>query len=408
MKLTVFKILCLKSGNQFLALIVSIMIARAFGEHSLGEFALFNAMLSLFIVLVSFGSNVFLQKELSGEYCTSKIFGIFWSVIWFRTVNFFFVVLVLFVVYSVVDIACLLEIFCFIVILFLMQNFSFIAFFLRSKNYFLLAELCEWSFFRLSVLVGLALAALIGKVYAIYLTIALTLFIFICFTIMYLKKEFKKTILSPDFSYRFSTQDYFGLIRLSSPFFITQITGIVFMYTDTISLSIFESLESLAIYDVSYKLAAVVLFLNSAISAVLGTKIRENYRNGYHNKSKSLIFFVVCFSLLVSFALLLLSYFFADKILLLWGPNFLSGKLLLLILLFGTLVQFSFSSVSIYLLMTERASLCANISVIFSIFNLLTTPVCTYFYGATGAALTTTLTLTGIAIVSFYFYCRNI
>ncbi len=406
MKAAITQVFFLKVLNQILALVVSIGIARFFGEYNLGKFALFNAAIGLFIVLSSLGSNVLIQKEISGEENRQQIQSKFNTVLIFRTINVSFILLFLFLYNILMSPLTWIEFTFLALIAVIMQFFSYIAFFLKAKSKFFLAELYEWTLFRIAIFIGVIAAIYSQEIAYLYLFIACFIFVLFLTLLRYLNKNHHHLLELNTITKQIKKHKYTEVFKSAFPYFITQLTGIVLIYTDTISIIILQGYEKLALYDVSYKLSTVILFLNSAVSSVLSTRVSHDYKTGnvLHIRKTvtlisfaSIIFSMVVFTMAMLWGKLLLSF---------WGSGFSSSNTAFIILLLGTLTQFSFSSMSVFLAMTDQAKLCAKISILFAVFNLFATPIFTYFFDINGAACATSISLGGIAIVSFYYFLQ--
>ncbi|MGR5167019.1 oligosaccharide flippase family protein [Vibrio astriarenae] len=150
-----------------------------------------------------------------------------------------------------------------------------------------------------------------------------------------------------------------------------------------------------AYYRVAFQVVTLVALFSQVVNVVTAPKISSFYKEGKHrdvqnllNKSVTIGF---CFSLIV---VGILSINIETVVLLLFGADYLPSAILITILLFGQVVNAASGNAGLVLNMTgnERQSLKVQIKTV--IFTCLLLGVLIPLYGAIGAAIAVTLSLT--------------
>lgn len=179
-----------------------------------------------------------------------------------------------------------------------------------------------------------------------------------------------------------------SLLSVSIPMFLTNVMGYINNQTGVLILGALRSEKEIAYYAVAAKFAALTSFLLIAINSMIAPKFAELYHAGKMDdlrniirKSTKLIFWSTV-PILTGLLLLgrpLLSYLYGDELLLSYIP--------LVVLLSGEFINSISGSVGFFLLMTGNESTASIILLFASIINISLSVLLVPYYGATGAAI---------------------
>jgi O-antigen/teichoic acid export membrane protein len=164
-------------------------------------------------------------------------------------------------------------------------------------------------------------------------------------------------------------------------------------WVDTIMLGAIKSEYEVGIYSVALKLAAILGIPLMAMNGVMATKLAQYWKNGDHSATKSLVYRSSQIIFFCSVPIAILIVIFSEKILFLFGNEFGSGNLALMILVAGQLISALCVSVGNFLQMTGAEKVFQRIVmlslVINAAFNYLLIPT----YGMTGAAIASSISI---------------
>ncbi len=182
---------------------------------------------------------------------------------------------------------------------------------------------------------------------------------------------------------------------------------IVFLgWSDTLVLGIYETDETIGVYNVALKIAMITSFSLQAINSILAPKIATYFKLNQKDKFESLIRFSTKLNFIITTVIVVLILIFHRFILATFGEAFLSGSIILIILCVGQLINSFSGSVGIILQMTGHQKKYQNIVFVALIINLALNFLLTPLYGAFGAAVSTVI---GIAYWNFSgaFYLKR-
>ncbi len=189
----------------------------------------------------------------------------------------------------------------------------------------------------------------------------------------------------------FKTKDIFAS---GIPLFWSSITLLVMNSIATYFIGYFSSASDVAIYNLAFRMAAFTTLAILSVSTVLAPKLSALYSNNDIEALREVT--LKSRKLMVLLAIPILSIFllFPKFIMGLFGPSFIEGSSILIILAIGQFINVALGPTAQLLVMTghERSilklySLCAIISILLN-FILIK------HYGIIGAAIATALTLT--------------
>ncbi len=180
-----------------------------------------------------------------------------------------------------------------------------------------------------------------------------------------------------------------NILNVSLPMMIT--SGMLFLmgWTDIIVLGIYENAELIGVYRIALKIALFTSFTLVSVNSIVAPKISELYWSDQHLRLKKMIQNA---TKLISWSSLLIFFFiifFADKILYLFGPEFLAGKNVLIILAISYLFNAFCGPVGFVLNMTGEEKKFQNAIIIGALMNVVLNFILIPLWGIVGAALAT-------------------
>lgn len=169
---------------------------------------------------------------------------------------------------------------------------------------------------------------------------------------------------------------------------------IVFLgWVDTFVLGIYETDETIGVYNVALKIATLTSFSLQAINSILAPKIAKYYKEGKDREFRKIIKFATNINFLITLVIVVLIIVLHKTLLGMFGREFQSGSLVLLILCMGQLINSLSGSVGVIMQMTNLQKVYQNIVLVALIINIILNFILTPRYGAVGAALATVISM---------------
>lgn len=205
------------------------------------------------------------------------------------------------------------------------------------------------------------------------------------------------------YEYRFWKE----LFKEGLPFAITGISINIYLWIDTVMLSLLKGDEVVGVYNAAYKLVLVLLFIpiifNNSIFPLMSQYFisSENALNiSFQKLFKSMIFI----GLPLGFGTM----FLADKIvLLIYGSQFISSIIILQILIWSAVLIFARSPFERLLESINRQALVTKIFIIGAFFNVIVNLILIPRYSYIGAGIATVFTDL-IVLIFLIIYTNNI
>lgn len=378
----------LKIGNQILALASSILIARYFTPAEVGKYALFIALLNVLLIVGGMGTNISFMKDvtIAGQEHNSSLVSSYLS---FRVVNLLTLVPVTIIAGILLE-SLWVTAFAFLTFC-LLQLVHLYAYEKRACGNYVISELTEWGAFRLFTFCSVCIAIIVAEFHVFYMAVVTFVAVFFSSVIWFWRSALIDLNLN--------LANYKKLLKVSFPFFVIHFASLLLIYTDTFAIKIILGYEALAYYDVSYKLAMAILFLNTSITAVIAPRIARWHAERKYIKIKQVLIAYLKLTGVASVILFVLGVIFCDAALSLWGSEYTSVSNVFLILLFGALVQFVFGGMSVYLSMAGYQSIAAKISLGAGIFNMVANVILIPIFGLVGAAAATCFSVLVVALL---------
>jgi len=193
------------------------------------------------------------------------------------------------------------------------------------------------------------------------------------------------------------------ILKSSMPLLLVASMALINTWADRIFLGIYSTPEDVGIYSISVKIALLVSFILVAVNDASSSKFAELY---HENKIKELSQYCIKstnFMAVISLPVLILIIVFAEHILGIFGEEFLTGYIALIILCAGQFINVATGSVGQILAMTNRENLLKKSIFIGLISNITLNYFLVPTYGMLGAAVATSIgwSLTNIIALNY-------
>lgn len=184
-----------------------------------------------------------------------------------------------------------------------------------------------------------------------------------------------------------------SILKNALPLLLVSSMAILSTSTDVIMLGWLEDSTEVGLYTVASRLALLVLFFLQVSNATLSPKIASFYKQNKKKELQLLVQRVTMFLIILGIMFLLFFVVFGKFILNLWGVQFEEAFNVLLILSIGQLINISTGCSGLLLIMCGYGKIHSYISIIFTILNIILNYFLIKMYGASGAAIATSLTI---------------
>jgi O-antigen/teichoic acid export membrane protein len=199
---------------------------------------------------------------------------------------------------------------------------------------------------------------------------------------------------------------YLSFIRSS---FLANILLFSFAWSDLIIVGVFLSPQEAGIYFASKKTALILSLLLISLNTIFAPVISHLYSGRKYNNLNHAFKTGTQWILMLGLPLFLVISFFSRELLTLFGPDFKTGQMCLIILAFGQLINISAGSVATILMMTGHQRWMVFNSIIFLILAIPLTLFLVPRYGILGAAYANTSGIVFanlVALAEVYFLLR--
>lgn len=363
--------------------LITIYITNLYGSSSYGLFALSLTILQLMVMFFSFGipsafisfSGAFKSEELNKGLLLKS-----YKIIFILTV-----LPVLLLAFNSENIALFFnkpELTSFLKVVFL--SLIFLVFHEINSNYFLSVKKFFWFgliyfvFPNLFFLIFLVFSKtynlsdyfiLLSYTTAIIITVVISIFV------IFKKRQYSKvTIRSKEILKK-------ALPMMASGFFL-----ILLNWTDVLMLGKFETDRNIGIYNAAFKVGYLTLFFVMAMGSIILADISEHFNNKSFKKLHHTIKKATQITALLTVPLALVLIVFNEKILSLFGPEFVEGKMALIFITSGALFNALTGNVDQLLNMTDNQITVRNIMFIGFLINVILNLILIPIYGINGAA----------------------
>ena len=188
-------------------------------------------------------------------------------------------------------------------------------------------------------------------------------------------------------------QSIFIEIKSAIPFLLISVSSMLLAWVDFYVISFFESDFELGIYSVSTRLAIFMLFPTSAIAIFFSNKLVLFYKNNDFKSIKEYLKNITVVLMSISVLLFIILNIFSSQILNIFGEEFKEGRIVLLILTFGYMINATFGAFETVILMSLHKKLLFKLNLIVVFTNLIINIPLVYLYGINGAAFGTLISI---------------
>lgn len=177
------------------------------------------------------------------------------------------------------------------------------------------------------------------------------------------------------------------------PLFILAGMQIILSRTDLVLVGLMRDTREAGIYSVAIRVATLINFVSAALSSVLAPAIAELFSQNRKAELQSLLTLSSRISFIAALSLFAVMFFAGSELLGLFGDAFLAGYRPLIVLGFGFVAHCFWSSAGYLPIMTNFERDASRIVTLSAGINFLLNLVFIYFWGITGAALATSISL---------------
>jgi O-antigen/teichoic acid export membrane protein len=398
-----------KLMGMVLAIIVSVFLGRTLGAEGLGVINISNRLVAILLVVCMFGMRQVLIKEIAighnkkdlkkiGDALkTAYIFNVGISIF----VSIIFILLSPWLAYSFFKVP---ELEWVLVI-------SFMAFPFQILTRIFSSGLSGYRKIWQASLVDQTLSVFIVSVIllAYYLSgIEITL---INVVIAYVIGRFITTIVLGVYWHTlFSSalkkeQKTKELLKTAFPILLVSLTSTIYKNIDIIMIGWLCSAKEAGIYAVASRIAIVSGFLLNVANSSVAPKFATLYDDNKKMELQKLVQFVTVILFLMSLGILAISVGFGTFILSIWGLEFTSGYLVLVILAIGQFFNVATGTVGTLLTMTGYEKKLLSVNTFFMVFNIILNYLFIKLWGVEGAALAYAVSIIGMNFTrTFYVY----
>ncbi len=205
--------------------------------------------------------------------------------------------------------------------------------------------------------------------------------------------------------YEYRTKEW---LSVSSSLFLIAAINTIQNYSDIIMIEYFIDTKSVGFYSIANQISGFVGFGLISANMVIAPMISKLYHSKQYNQLQILITFstriIFVFTLLSSLFIVLLG----DKILTLFGAQFIEGLGAMKILIVGQLVNAFTGSVGFIMTMTGHQKQASRVLILSVVINVILNLVLIPTFGIEGAAIATSVSMSIWNIIMFIYVLKKI
>lgn len=183
-------------------------------------------------------------------------------------------------------------------------------------------------------------------------------------------------------------------LSVSTTMLVTPVFFFIVSETDVLALGFFRDPAEVGIYNVARRLAEITQFAHAAVVALVLPRLAEAYSQRDSGRFQACVDTMSLAALLPGCVAVVLLVTFRYPLLSLFGPEFTSGQVVIVIMCITRVVDMVLGPASEILMMSGRHVLASRINIAFSVFNIVLNLLLVPKYGMIGAAVTTLTTIT--------------
>ncbi len=185
------------------------------------------------------------------------------------------------------------------------------------------------------------------------------------------------------------------MLKMAMPLLLVTSTSVISASADTIMLGWLSTTYNVGLYNVGSRIALLVSFFLMVTNAAVSPKLAALFADNKIKEMETMVKTVTFGLILIAIFSLTVFIVFGKTILGLWGSDFKEAYYILIILGIGQFFNISTGSSGLLLIMCGYEKLHGYISLTFVLMNLLLNYFLIKNYGAFGAAIATTITVSG-------------
>ena len=198
------------------------------------------------------------------------------------------------------------------------------------------------------------------------------------------------------------------ILQFSSPMMLSSLMLFLLNWTDVFMLGSMTSEEEVGIYNIAYKLASLSMLIIISMNVVLAPKIAQLYKSKKIEELHSVIKKATRLVIILTAPLVLFLIVFSDFVLGLFGSNFIEGKMALIIISLGVMINVSTGNVDQVLNMTNNQKILKNITVFGFFLNVILNYWLIPIYGINGSAAASLVTNAVFNIICLFYIKKKL
>ena len=213
---------------------------------------------------------------------------------------------------------------------------------------------------------------------ACFATLAISLITF--YQVIFIKLKKIKTI------------KFYKLLKNSLPILFGSGLYLIIIQTDLVMLGLISEVKNVGLYAPAAKISSFIFFIVSIFTVFTSPLFSELYKSKNFNKLKKIIKMTTIYSSIIALVFIILIIFFGKFILSIYGYNFTSSYIAMLILS----ISYFFTTTTVareFMIMSDLHNESAKIIFITLFFNIILNYIFISQYGINGAAIATALSL---------------
>lgn len=205
-----------------------------------------------------------------------------------------------------------------------------------------------------------------------------------------------------------SLQNSWKFIQNSFPMMMSSTVLVLLGWMDTFVLGIYSTDDQIGIYGVALKIATLGGFVFQAINSILAPKLATLYAENRKIEFERIVRFATRTNFFATFLILVGIVVLHKWLLGIFGPEFVAGSIVLIILCLGQLASALAGSVGVIMQMTGKQFVYQNIVLIALILNIVLNFTLVPKYGIMGAAYATVLSMATWNFICAMYIKRNL
>lgn len=391
----------LKIAGMLFTYLSMLFITRFYGAEQWGLYSLGFTVLSIAVVIPVFGfdnSIIRLLTELKQNNSEANAFKVLLkaslitmilSIVVILGINYYSDVItnsilrqkdfepyLFFVQIAVIPMAFL------ILISVVFQSYKRIIQFMLFKSALLsftfLVLLCIFYFFEID-----------AKIFEIYIYAIVSTLVIAIIALLF----FLKLIKQDDSKTENTTYSFKEIIYLSFPMMLSSSFALLMGWTDILMLSYFKTPKDIGIYSSALKLASITLIVLASVNSISSPKFAEFFSKKDFNGLKDIVQKSTKIMFMTSAPILLIFILFPKSILGIFGPEFVSGYLVLIMFCIARFVNSVSGSVGHLMQMTNNQRTYQYVIITAFIINLILNVLLIPEFGINGAALSSSIAM---------------